>query len=71
MDLAPSSTKGNREMHVSFDWEHSPGTMILDPIEYKVCLENIKSIFYEMSITLNWKVILKVSSKQFLMIYNT
>ena len=40
MDLVPSSTKGPREMHVSFDWEHSPGTMILGPIEYKVCLEN-------------------------------
>ena len=35
MDLAPSSTRGPREIYVSFDWEYSPGAMILGPIEYK------------------------------------
>ena len=35
MDLAPSSSRGPREMYVSFDWEYSPGAMILGLIEYK------------------------------------
>ena len=41
MDLAPSSTRGLREMYISFDWEHSPGAMILGPIEYKECIHGL------------------------------